>query len=101
MIVSVEVKKGQKPTIDQINEIKAASMREYTADDEAPELSVNQLKQFKTAAEKRHNKNQITLTLSDEEMKTAKGFGANYREILGRLLALAMKDQEILGKIQL
>ena len=100
MIVSVDVKKGQKPTVDQINMIRAASLREPVEDYDAPELSLDQLRRYKTAADKRKGKNQVTISLTDEEMQKAKGFGADFRNVLEQLIVLALNDQDLMRKVR-
>ena len=58
MTVNVRIYKGQKPTEEQRMEIREAAKREPLYDEEAPELSVEQMQRYKKAA--RERKNEIT-----------------------------------------
>ena len=50
MTVRIEIHKGQKPTEEQIQEIKAAANLRPICDEDAPELSLEQLQQYGAAA---------------------------------------------------
>ena len=50
MAVSVNIYQGQKPTQQQAEEIRIAASRTPLYDEEAPELSLEQLKQYRQAA---------------------------------------------------
>ena len=47
------IHKGQKPTAEQIEEIKEASTRKYTPDKDAPELTLEQYAEMAELAKER------------------------------------------------
>ena len=47
MIVRYSITKDQKPTAEQIAEIREAAMRPIVFDEDCPEMNEEQLKQFK------------------------------------------------------
>ena len=47
MIVSYTIKRGQKPTPEQIAEIREAAKYPITFDEDCPEMSEEQLRQFR------------------------------------------------------
>ena len=98
MITSIDIKKGQKPTAEQIEEVKKASLRDIAEDEDAPELTLDQLERYKKAADARKNMKQVTIELTPEEISIAKGYGRNYREVLSRLVSMALADKEMVGK---
>ena len=98
MTVSTVVYKGQKPTASQIEEIRAAKLLTPVYDD-APALTQEQMVRYREAALKRKNKNAVTIQLSDDDYKTAIGFGDEYRSILSELVAVAIHDPDILNSV--
>lgn len=47
MIVTYTLKRGQKPTPEQIAEIREAAKHPITFDEDCPEMTAEQLKQFR------------------------------------------------------
>lgn len=70
-------------------------------DEEALELSLEQMLRYKKAAIDKKAKTAVTLELSKENMDKAHTFGNEYRVVLSRLLELAMNDKELVRKAQL
>lgn len=101
MTVSVKIHKGQLPTEEQCREIKEAAKRTPVFDEEAPELSMEQMERYRRAAIDKRQNTTVTLELSREDMDKARSFGTGYRDILGRLLKLAMNDSDMIKKAQL
>lgn len=99
MIVSVKIEKGQKPTPEQIEEIREAAKRDPVPDEDAPELSLEQMERYREAAQKKREKHPITLELSKADLKKAKAIGKEYRSVLSDLLSLAMKDPALMRKV--
>ena len=100
MTVRIELKKNQKPTEEQIKEIRKAKTLEPVYDEEAPELTFSQMERYKKAAAERRNTTPITLSLSQRDFEVAKSFGTNYREMLSRLLSLALQDASMIAKMR-
>lgn len=101
MTVNVQIYKGQKPTEEQRQEIMEAAKRDIICDEEAPELSLEQMQHYRKAAIAKKAKTAVTLELSKENMDKAYSFGNEYRIVLSRLLELAMNDKELVRKAQL
>lgn len=98
MIISVKVKKGQRPTDEQIREIEKAARRPIVADEDAPEYDYEQLVRYREAAKKKRNEETVTVSLSEDSYRKAKEFGSDYRKILSRLIELALGDKEMVKK---
>ena len=99
MAVSVNIYQGQKPTQQQAEEIRIAASRTPLYDEEAPELSLEQLKQYRQAAIRKKGTSALTVTLTDEGFQKARSFGDSYRTTPGKLLELAMNDTEMVKKV--
>lgn len=98
MTTSVKIVKGQLPTEEQRLEIREAAKRPPVYDEDAPELSLEQMQRYRKAAINKKAKSAVTLELSKENMEKAYAFGEEYKSILSRLLELAMNDQDLLRK---
>lgn len=101
MTVNVSIYKGQKPTEEQRLEIREAAKGETIYDEDAPELSLEQMQRYRKAAIDKKAKSAVTLELSKENMDKAYSFGKDYRTVLSRLLELAMNDKDLVRKAQL
>ena len=55
-IVRMEIRKGQKPTQEQINEINEAFKRPVTPEEDAPELTLEQYAEMAEIARQRKGK---------------------------------------------
>ena len=101
MTTSVKIYMGQLPTEEQRMEIREAAKRVPVYDEDAPELSLEQMQRYRKAAINKKAKSAVTLELSKENMDKAYSFGEEYRIILSRLLELAMNDQDLIRKAQM
>lgn len=101
MIANVEIYRGQQPTEEQRQEIREAAKRKPVYDEDAPELSIEQMQRYRKAAINKKTKTAVTLELSRENMDKAHLFGEEYRAVLSRLLELAMNDSELVRKARL
>lgn len=101
MTVKVQIYKGQKPTEEQRKEIREAAKRASVYDEDAPELSLEQMKRYRKAAIDKKTRRAVTLEISEENMDKAHSFGNEYRTVLSRLLELAMNDKDLIRKAQL
>ncbi len=101
MTASVQIYRGQQPTEEQREEIREAAKKTPVYDEDAPELSVEQLQRYRKAAINKKEKAAVTLELSRENMVKAHSFGEEYRTVLSRLLELAMNDSDLVKKAQL
>ena len=86
--VTMNLNPGDQPTIEQIKEIEAASKMPIKFTEDAPELSYEELSQFKPANPKyyRPNKELISLRLDtvlvDAFKSTGKGYQTKINEAL-------------------
>ena len=97
MTVSVKIRKGQKPTQAQCEEVRAASERIPVYDHESPCLSETQLKRYRQAALERKNIGHVTIALPETEIEKAKTLGGeDYRIALSKLLLIAMNEPVLL-----
>lgn len=101
MTVNIQICKGQEPTEKQRQEIREAAKRTVLCDEDAPELSLEQMQRYRKAAIDKKAKMAVTLELSKENMDKAHSFGNEYRAVLSRLLELAMNDKELISKAKL
>ena len=92
---------NSKLTDEQILELKEASMRPFSFDEDCPELTDEELAQFKRIAEinkEERRKQAVTLRLSPRALKKAKSLGKGYTSVLSRILETALEDNDLLKK---
>jgi uncharacterized protein (DUF4415 family) len=82
-------------TDEEMQEIEALDEREITYDEDSPELSIEQIKQFKRMD---HTKQTVSIRLSPQTMEKAKALGKGYTSVLSRLLDAALNDEEMIKK---
>ncbi len=99
MTVSVKVKKGQKPTPEQVSEVREAAKKAPVFDEDSPQYSYEQLQRYRDAALKRKGETPVTLSLSEGTIKRAKEYGADYRKILSRVIDVALSDPDMMKKV--
>ncbi len=90
-----ELTKEQKKMLE-----KAASMP-VTFDADSPELTEEELLEFKRISEKNRSdrrKQTVTLRLSPQALKKAKSLGKGYTSVLSRILEDALNDNELIRK---
>ncbi len=84
-------------TEDQIRELEEAEKAPIVPDEDCPELTDEQLKQFRrfSGEQPEDTKNQsVTLKLSPQALKTAKSLGDGYTSVLSRILESVLADSE-------
>ncbi len=59
MIASVQIYKGRKPTEEQRQEIREAAKRTPVYDEDAPELSIEQMQRYRMAAINKKSKMEV------------------------------------------
>jgi len=100
-ITRIAVKRGQKPTNKQIEEIKAAKSKEVVFDDISRELTMKQYAQMAEIArarKARQVKPVVALRVKPETLQIAKATGKGYTGFLSRLLDNAIQDKELVAK---
>ncbi|MDE6502071.1 MAG: BrnA antitoxin family protein [Ruminococcus sp.] len=86
-------------TDEQKKILEELKTRPVTLDDECPELTAEQLKQFARVSEKNREerrKQTVTLRLSPQAVRTAKSLGNGYTSVLSRILENALTDAELI-----
>ena len=87
-------------TEEQKAELKALKDRPVTPDEDCPELTPEQIAEFKKAAEERRarkNIRTVTVSLSPQAFAKAESFGDRYSDILSRILENALNDPNIIN----
>ena len=100
-IVRTVIRKGQKPTEDQIREIEEASQKPVIPDEDTPELTLEQYAEMARLAKQRKSKTVkpvIALRISPDTLEKAKATGKGYTGFLSRLLDNAINDPELVAK---
>jgi uncharacterized protein (DUF4415 family) len=93
MISMKDIKK--ELTNEEVQEIEALEERPIAYDEDAPELSIEQIKQFKRMD---HTKQTVSIRLSPQTMEKARALGKGYTSVLSRLLDAALNDEEMIKK---
>lgn len=98
------LKAGQKPTRKQLEEVRNASKRPITFDEDSPEFTEEQLKKFRRVSEtlreerRQSQKQNVTLRLSPQALRKAKSLGKGYTSILARIVEDALNDPERINR---
>ena len=78
--------------------LERAEKASITFDEDCPELTGEQLKQFRRVSERRNRKETVTLRLSAKSLRKAKSLGKGYTAVLSRILEDALNDNEVIFK---
>ena len=88
-------------TKKQIKMLEKMENSPIVYDEDCPELTEEQLKQFKEAADLKREerlKQTVSLRISPQAMKKAKSLGKGYTSVLSRILEAALSDNEVIKK---
>lgn len=88
-------------TEDQLRELEEAENAPFVPDEDCPELTDEQLRQFKRVSKERQEKyrNQtVTLKLSPQALRTAKSLGKDYTLVLSKIVEAALADKETIKR---
>ncbi|MCM1316140.1 MAG: BrnA antitoxin family protein [Prevotella sp.] len=99
MIIRKEIDFSKPLTDEQKKMLEELKTRPVTPDDDCPELTAEQLKQFARVSKKNHEerrKQTITLRLSPQVVRTAKSLDKGYTSVLSRILENALTDAELI-----
>lgn len=84
-------------TESQIKELEEAENAPFVQDEDCPELTEEELRQFSRVSKERQEerrKQTVTLRLSPQALKKAKSLGKGYTAVLSRILENALMDNE-------
>ena len=98
-MVKETLRAGQKPTKAQIKEIRAAGKKLITYTDDAPQLTSEELAEFKQINAESRKKIPCTLRLSKKSLEWWKSLGEGYTAAMARMLEDAQNYPDILKKI--
>ena len=101
MIVEKDIDITKPITEEQHRMLEQASKAPIVFDEDSPELSVAELKEFKRVSDIRNNqrrKGTVTVRLSNRSLAKAKSLGKGYTSVLSRILENALSDNEIIKK---
>ena len=100
MVVN-EIDVNRKLTKEELRMLEKAENIPIVYDDDSPELSDEELSQFKRISSVRkeeRRKQTVTLRLSPRALKKAKSLGKGYTSVLSRILEAALNDNEMIRK---
>ncbi len=89
----------KKPSSEQLEMLKKAANMPIIYDYDSPELSTEELQEFKRISEinkDSRRKQTVTLRLSPQAITKAKSLGKGYTSVLSRILESALSDNEII-----
>lgn len=92
---------ARKPTKEQIEMLNKVADRPVTFDEDARELTEEELAKFKRVSEERRNERRkqiVTLRVSPTTLAKAKSLGAGYSGVLSRMLDMCLNDPELIKK---
>ena len=101
MLVTKDIDINKSPSNDQMDILSKLETSEIVYDDDCPELSADQLKEFhRISADRRaeRRKQSVTLRLSPRALNKAKSLGKGYTSVLSRILESALEDNELIEK---
>ena len=83
---------------EEISELEAAERKSASFDEDCPEMTLEQLMQFKRMNRENRNKPTVSLRISPSTLQKAKQYGKGYTGFLSRLLDLAIEDENLIRK---
>ncbi len=97
MVIRKNIDVSKPLSEKQIEMLNALKDRPVEFDEDCPELTEEELKQFKRISEanrEERRKQTVTLRLSPQALKKAKSLGKGYTSILSRMLENDLSDNE-------
>lgn len=101
MIVRKNIDVSEPLTNEQLKTFEALKDRPIEFDEDCPELTEEELAQFKRISEERQaerRKQTVTLRLSPQSLKKAQSLGKGYTSVLSRILENALNDNELIKR---
>ena len=86
------------PTSEELLELEKAAAKAPVFDEDNPELTGEQLLQFKRMYHEDRTKQTVSLRLSQSTLKKAKAYGKGYTSFLSRLLDEAINNEELVRR---
>ena len=101
MIVRKEIDVHAPLSSEQIKMLDDLENRPVEFDDDCPELTDEQLSEFKRVSELRKDerrKQTVTIRLSPKALAKAKSLGKGYTSVLSRMLEEALNDNDMIRR---
>lgn len=101
MIIRETLNPNEPITQEELDMLKRAETMPITFDEDCPELTAEQLAQFRRVSEinrQERRKQTVTLRLSPQATKTAKSLGKGYTSVLSRILEAALADSDTIRR---
>jgi uncharacterized protein (DUF4415 family) len=101
MIIRKDIDLDKPLTEEQKNMLEVLKKRADDFDEDSPELSLEELEQFRRIAEQRREerrKQTVTIRLSPQTLMKAKALGKGYTSVLSRIIEIALDDSELIRK---
>lgn len=101
MIIRKEIDITKPLTAEQKEMLKRAEAMPITFDEDCPELTAEQLSQFRRVSEikrEERRKQTVTLRLSPAAARKAKSLGRGYTSVLSRIIEAALSDSDTIRR---
>lgn len=101
MKVKYELDEGKQLTKKQKQMLEGLRQRPDTFDDDNPELTTEQLEEFRRISEIKRNerkKQTVSIRLSPGSLRKARSLGKGYTSVLSRILEETLNDNESLKR---
>jgi uncharacterized protein (DUF4415 family) len=105
-MIHVTVRDGQKPTKEQLKEIRAAAKAPIVYDPDCPETTAAGLAEFAEKARElrrriRRTKPAVTIRVTPEVLAKYKELGKGYTSIMADVLSFAADNPDLLSKARM
>ena len=101
IMVKKEINFSEGLSEEQIEMLRNLEKRPIVYDEDCPELSEEELSQFRHISEINNNKRRkqtISLRLSSSALEKARSLGKGYTSILSRMLEAALNDNDMIKR---
>ena len=101
MVVRKDIDFNKPLSDDEKKMLERADKMPIVYDEDSPELTPEQLTEFRRVSEMRNNerrKQTVTLRLSPSALSKAKSLGKGYTSVLARILEEALKDNDMIKR---
>ncbi len=98
-MVKMNIDVTKKPSQEQMKIIKKAQSKPIQYDEDSPELTEQELAQFRRITDQRkteRRKQTVTVRLSPQALAKAKSLGKGYTSVLSRILENALNDNDMI-----
>ena len=99
MVIRTTLEERGSITQEEIEMLERASTMPITFDEDSPELSKTELKEFRRISDENRmerNKQTVTLRLSPQALRKAKSLGKGYTSVLSRILEVALRNNDVI-----